>query len=130
MGFVEMLDGYFKMTERKTTLKTEFLAATATFMTLCYILAVNSRLLSESGGYCMRLLAGGRRAVRLRLPLRGRRRVRDLPGGLPPPAHHRHRAELVHRLTVLRAFPSCAPARLCCAPALPLLHDSRYLGYQ
>ena len=40
------------MTERKTTLKTEFLAATATFMTLCYILAVNSRLLSESGGYC------------------------------------------------------------------------------
>ena len=49
-----MLDGYFKMTERKTTLKTEFLAATATFMTLCYILAVNSRLLSESGGYCMR----------------------------------------------------------------------------
>ena len=51
---LEMLDGYFKMTERKTTLKTEFLAATATFMTLCYILAVNSRLLSESGGYCMR----------------------------------------------------------------------------
>ena len=30
----------------------EFRAGTATFMTLCYILAVNARLLAESGGPC------------------------------------------------------------------------------
>jgi len=46
------LDKYFKLTERGSTIATEFRAGTATFMTLCYILAVNSRLLSDSGGPC------------------------------------------------------------------------------
>eukprot|EP00793_Prasinoderma_coloniale_P006837 PRCOL_00001668-RA len=49
---MKKIDEFFKLSERKTSFKTELLAGTATFMTLCYILAVNSRLLSESGGYC------------------------------------------------------------------------------
>ncbi|KAJ1488403.1 hypothetical protein T484DRAFT_1616624 [Baffinella frigidus] len=40
------------MQERGSTFFTEFRAGTATFMTMCYILAVNSRLLADSGGPC------------------------------------------------------------------------------
>ena len=36
---MEAMDKYFKITERGSTLFTEFRAGTATFMTLCYILA-------------------------------------------------------------------------------------------
>jgi len=49
---MEAVDKYFKLRERGSTIATEFRAGTATFMTLCYILAVNSRLLSDSGGPC------------------------------------------------------------------------------
>jgi len=49
---MEALDKYFKMTERGTTLGTEIRAGITTFLTLCYILAVNSRLLGDSGGPC------------------------------------------------------------------------------
>ena len=81
---MDAVDKYFKLTERGSTIATEFRAGTATFMTLCYILAgpaplarrlaarashalhrlrrrcslqrvssaVNSRLLSDSGGPC------------------------------------------------------------------------------
>jgi AGZA family xanthine/uracil permease-like MFS transporter len=44
--------GSFKIKARGSTICTELRAGTATFMTLCYILAVNARLLSESGGPC------------------------------------------------------------------------------
>jgi len=36
---MEAVDKYFKITERGSTLYTEFRAGTATFMTMCYILA-------------------------------------------------------------------------------------------
>jgi xanthine/uracil/vitamin C permease (AzgA family) len=36
---MEAVDKYFKLTERGSTILTEFRAGTATFMTLCYILA-------------------------------------------------------------------------------------------
>jgi AGZA family xanthine/uracil permease-like MFS transporter len=48
----EFIDKYFKVTERGSNLLTEWRAGTATFLTLCYILPVNARLLSESGGPC------------------------------------------------------------------------------
>mmetsp|Transcript_28278 Transcript_28278/g.34339 ORF Transcript_28278/g.34339 Transcript_28278/m.34339 type:complete len:642 (+) Transcript_28278:171-2096(+) len=51
-GFRGMLDKHFKLTERKSTILTEFRAGTATFLTLCYILSVNASLLSNSGGPC------------------------------------------------------------------------------
>jgi len=43
---------YFQMEERKTNFTTEFAGATATFLTVAYILAVNPRILSASGGPC------------------------------------------------------------------------------
>jgi len=49
---MEYVDKYFKIKERGSTFFTEFRAGTATFMTMCYILAVNSRLLADSGGPC------------------------------------------------------------------------------
>eukprot|EP00617_Octactis_speculum_P016619 CAMPEP_0185745944 /NCGR_PEP_ID=MMETSP1174-20130828/4331_1 /TAXON_ID=35687 /ORGANISM="Dictyocha speculum, Strain CCMP1381" /LENGTH=549 /DNA_ID=CAMNT_0028420245 /DNA_START=24 /DNA_END=1673 /DNA_ORIENTATION=- len=51
-GVMDRLRKYFKMEERGTTFLIEFRAGTATFTTLCYILAVNARLLAESGGPC------------------------------------------------------------------------------
>jgi AGZA family xanthine/uracil permease-like MFS transporter len=44
---------FFEMDERKTTFSTEFKGATATFMTMAYILAVNPRILADSGGPCV-----------------------------------------------------------------------------
>ena len=44
---------FFEMEERKTNFTTEFAGATATFMTLAYILAVNPRILADSGGPCV-----------------------------------------------------------------------------
>ena len=43
---------FFKLTERGTNLVSEFRGATATFLSMAYILAVNPRILSDSGGPC------------------------------------------------------------------------------
>ncbi|MDY6065979.1 MAG: NCS2 family permease [Finegoldia sp.] len=40
---------HFKLTERKTSVKTEIMAGLTTFMTMSYILAVNPDLLSQAG---------------------------------------------------------------------------------
>lgn len=45
----EKFDAYFKLTERGTTIGTEFRAGTVTFMTMAYILLVNPTILSGSG---------------------------------------------------------------------------------
>mmetsp|Transcript_43044 Transcript_43044/g.107714 ORF Transcript_43044/g.107714 Transcript_43044/m.107714 type:complete len:683 (+) Transcript_43044:89-2137(+) len=47
------IDGFFKISRRGSTIMTEIRAGTASFMTLCYILAVHPRILSESGGPCV-----------------------------------------------------------------------------
>lgn len=44
---------FFEMNERKTSLSTELGGATVTFMTMAYILAVNPRILADSGGPCV-----------------------------------------------------------------------------
>jgi len=44
-----MLDKYFKISENKSTLKTEVIAGITTFMTMVYILAVNPSILSAAG---------------------------------------------------------------------------------
>lgn len=44
-----MLDKFFKITENKSTLKTEVIAGITTFMTMVYILAVNPGILSATG---------------------------------------------------------------------------------
>lgn len=44
-----MLDKYFKITENKSTLRTEIIAGITTFMTMAYILAVNPDILSATG---------------------------------------------------------------------------------
>jgi len=47
--FRKKLDGYFKITEKGSTIRTELTAGVATFMTMCYILIVNSGILSSGG---------------------------------------------------------------------------------
>ena len=44
-----MLDKFFKITENKSTLRTEIIAGITTFMTMVYILAVNPGILSAAG---------------------------------------------------------------------------------
>jgi xanthine/uracil/vitamin C permease (AzgA family) len=44
---------FFEMNDRKTTLSREFGGATVTFMTMAYVLAVNPRILADSGGPCV-----------------------------------------------------------------------------
>jgi AGZA family xanthine/uracil permease-like MFS transporter len=44
---------YFEMEYRKTNFTTEFRGAAATFLTMAYILAVNPRILADSGGPCV-----------------------------------------------------------------------------
>ena len=44
-----MLDKFFKISENKSTLKTEVVAGITTFMTMVYILAVNPGILSAAG---------------------------------------------------------------------------------
>jgi AGZA family xanthine/uracil permease-like MFS transporter len=46
---IDMLDKYFKITENKSTLRTEIIAGITTFMTMVYILAVNPSILSACG---------------------------------------------------------------------------------
>jgi len=43
---------FFGLEERGSTLTREFQAGTATFLTMAYILAVNPRIMAESGGIC------------------------------------------------------------------------------
>ena len=43
------MSDFFKLKERNTDVKTEFLAGLTTFMTMAYILAVNPSILSASG---------------------------------------------------------------------------------
>ncbi|WP_338776515.1 NCS2 family permease [Metabacillus sp. FJAT-52054] len=49
MRLNRLLDQFFKLTERKTTVKREFLAALTTFVTVSYIILVNPVILSEAG---------------------------------------------------------------------------------
>ena len=44
-----MLEKFFKLSENKTTVKTEIIAGITTFMTMAYILAVNPDILSATG---------------------------------------------------------------------------------
>ncbi|MGD6815921.1 NCS2 family permease [Metabacillus sp. 84] len=44
-----IIDQYFKLTERKTSIRQEFLAALTTFVTVSYIILVNPVILSEAG---------------------------------------------------------------------------------
>ena len=44
-----MLDKFFKISENKSTLRTEIIAGITTFMTMVYILAVNPSILSAAG---------------------------------------------------------------------------------
>jgi AGZA family xanthine/uracil permease-like MFS transporter len=44
---------YFQMEERNTNFTTELKGATATFMTMAYIMAVNPSILASSGGPCV-----------------------------------------------------------------------------
>jgi AGZA family xanthine/uracil permease-like MFS transporter len=44
---------FFKFEDRQTTFVSELRGATATFMTMAYILAVNPSILSDSGGPCV-----------------------------------------------------------------------------
>ncbi len=44
-----MFEKFFKLTENKTSVKTEILAGITTFMTMAYILAVNPEILSATG---------------------------------------------------------------------------------
>ena len=46
-GPIGMIKKWFKMDERNTTFLTEFRAGTATFLTLCYIVTVNSRYIRD-----------------------------------------------------------------------------------
>jgi len=44
---------YFELEKRKTNVFIELRGATATFMSMAYILAVNPRILADSGGPCV-----------------------------------------------------------------------------
>ena len=43
------LDRYFKLSENKTTIRTELMAGLTTFLTMCYIVVVNPHTLSQAG---------------------------------------------------------------------------------
>lgn len=52
-SFNESIVGqFFEMKDRNTNFTTELRGATATFLTMAYILAVNPRILADSGGPC------------------------------------------------------------------------------
>ena len=46
---VGLLERLFKLSENKTTFRTEVLAGVTTFLTMCYIIIVNPLILSETG---------------------------------------------------------------------------------
>ena len=47
-----VVDRFFELSKRGSNFTTEFRGATATFLTMAYILAVNPSILSDSGGPC------------------------------------------------------------------------------
>lgn len=49
-NFKGKLDNYFRITEKGSTIKTEITAGVATFMTMCYILIVNSGMIGSVPG--------------------------------------------------------------------------------
>jgi adenine/guanine/hypoxanthine permease len=62
MGLIQKVDDwfattriakFFEMNDRKTTFSIELGGAMATFMTMAYVLAVNPRILADSGGPCV-----------------------------------------------------------------------------
>ncbi|KAG7667637.1 hypothetical protein Ndes2526A_g01967 [Nannochloris sp. 'desiccata'] len=62
MGFIAKMNDaaqnsgfgkYFKLTERRTTLSQEIRGGLVTFLTVCYILPVNSGILNDTGGICV-----------------------------------------------------------------------------
>ncbi|KEZ50420.1 MULTISPECIES: NCS2 family permease [Metabacillus] len=66
-----LLNDYFKLDERNTSVKTEFLAALTTFMTVSYIILVNPIILSEAGMPKEAALAGTILAIVLTTMLMG-----------------------------------------------------------
>ncbi len=44
-----MLDGYFRLNENRTTVRTEVLAGVTTFLTMAYIIFVNPAILANAG---------------------------------------------------------------------------------
>jgi adenine/guanine/hypoxanthine permease len=48
-NLLSFLNSFFRLDERQTTVKTEFIAALTTFMTVSYIILVNPIILSEAG---------------------------------------------------------------------------------
>ena len=46
---MNFLDKHFKLTEHKTTIKTEVIAGITTFLTMAYIILVNPSILSQAG---------------------------------------------------------------------------------
>jgi len=44
-----MLDKYFKISENKSSIRTEIMAGITTFMTMAYILFLNPNILSATG---------------------------------------------------------------------------------
>ncbi len=49
-GFAQKLDSYFGITAAGSSLKTEIIAGATTFMTMCYILVVNSGMIGDLPG--------------------------------------------------------------------------------
>ena len=48
-SIVSIVDNYFQISERKSTIKTELLAGLTTFMTMAYIIILNPIILSAAG---------------------------------------------------------------------------------
>ena len=103
------LDGYFKITERGSTVGREVRGGVVTFFTMAYIVVLNPLILGFAPDADGKFLGGGAAEPRRRSPpataLVGRRD--DDPDGrrrqLPARAGHRARAE---RLRRLRASPA------------------------
>jgi AGZA family xanthine/uracil permease-like MFS transporter len=66
MGFLDSINNavensfvgrYFELKERSTCATREFRGACATFLTMAYIIAVNPRILADSGGPCVPCVA-------------------------------------------------------------------------
>lgn len=62
MSFIQKIDEavhnsfvgkFFEFEDRHATFSTELKGAVATFMTMAYVLAVNPRILADSGGPCI-----------------------------------------------------------------------------
>ncbi|MGL4969964.1 MAG: solute carrier family 23 protein, partial [Fusobacteriaceae bacterium] len=49
IGFLEILNSYFKVEARGSSIKTEIMAGLTTFLTMAYIIFVNPAILSATG---------------------------------------------------------------------------------